>query len=150
VASRGFGFWALQSPGWILLLYLIYAQAIPVFDYQLGVSMGTQESAADITEVGTAFWYGFAFGDLVAYIPLLALGLLGHWLKKRWGNVLLTAALGISIYWPIVCLAAVVAAQGAAGWKLANETDYWIGLPFITLWGVCGLFHLLRSKNHQL
>jgi hypothetical protein len=35
-----------------LVLYLIYAKAIPAFDYQLGVSMGTQESAEAITEVG--------------------------------------------------------------------------------------------------
>jgi hypothetical protein len=35
-----------------LVLYLIYAQATPAFDYQLGVGMGTQESAEAITEVG--------------------------------------------------------------------------------------------------
>jgi len=79
VRQHGTGFWAVQGPGWVLVLYLIYAQAIPAFDYQLGVGMGTQESAEAITEVGTAFWYGFAFGDLVIYIPLLFAGLVGHW-----------------------------------------------------------------------
>lgn len=55
MASQGFRFWSLQGPGWVLLLYLVYAQAIPAFDYDLGVAMGTQESAARITEVGVAF-----------------------------------------------------------------------------------------------
>lgn len=136
-------FWFLQIPGWILLLYLIYAQAVPAFDYDLGVVMGTQEPAETITSVGVAFWYGFAFGDLVIYIPLLLAGLVGHWLRKTWGRVVLSAALGITVYWPVVCLAAVVAARGAAGWDLASETAYWIVLPLITLWGVWGLTRLL-------
>ena len=56
-------FWLIQGPGWLLVTYLVYAQAIPAFDYELGVRMGTQEPAGQITEVGTAFWYGFARRD---------------------------------------------------------------------------------------
>ena len=91
-AHRDIGYLALQGPGWLLLLYLIVAQAIPAFDYELGVAMGTQESAAQITAVGTAFFYGFAFGDLVVYIPLLAFGLLGHARARNWGRVMLIRA----------------------------------------------------------
>jgi hypothetical protein len=46
-----------------LVLYIIYAPAIPAFVYQLGVNISTEESAENITERGTVFWYGFAFGD---------------------------------------------------------------------------------------
>ena len=38
--NRGIGFWMLLGPGCLLLLYLVYAQAIPAFGYDLGVSMG--------------------------------------------------------------------------------------------------------------
>ena len=55
VANRDLGFWMLQAPGWLLLSYLLYAQAIPAFDYELGIVMGTQEAAEQITEVGVAF-----------------------------------------------------------------------------------------------
>ena len=142
--KRNIDFWLLQGPGWLLLFYLIYAQGISAFDYELGVTMGTQESAEQISEVGVAFWYGFAFGDLVIYIPLLIFGLIGYGLKKLWGRVLLAAALGITVYWPIVCLSAVVAARNATGWNLSSEVDFWIVLPLITLWGAWGLFHLSR------
>jgi len=54
------------------------------------------------------------------------------------------AALGVTIYWPVVCLAAVVAARDAPGWNLVNETPYWIVLPLITLWGAWGLWRLTR------
>lgn len=145
----GIGFWCLQGPGWLLLCYLIVAQAIPAFDYQLGVRMGTQESAIEITAVGAAFFYGFAFGDLIIYIPLLAAGLVGYWLDRTWSRAVLSAALGITVYWPIVCLATVVAVRGAEGWNLNNETDFWIALPLIALWGAFGLWYLLRINKHE-
>lgn len=143
--DRGFGYWVLLGPGWFLFLYLVYAQAIPAFDYQLGVSMGTQESAEQITEVGTAFWYGFALGDLLVYLPLLALGLVAYAYRLSWGPVALGAALGITVYWPVVCLSAVVAARGSAGWSLPNERDYWLVLPLISLWGLWGLWQIART-----
>ena len=145
MAVRGISWWMLQGPGWLLLGYLLYAQAIPAFDYQLGVTMGTQESSATITEVGAAFWYGFAFGDLVVYLPLLALGLTGYTLGRHWGRIVLGAALGITVYWPVVSLAAVVAARDARGWELGNEADYWIVLPIIALWAAWGLWHVAVS-----
>ena len=75
--KRDPGFWMIQGPGWLLFLYLVYAQAIPAIDYELGVSMGTQESSESITAVGVAFWYGFALGDLAVYIANIADGYLG-------------------------------------------------------------------------
>ena len=140
-------FCALQVFGWLLVVYLIYAQAIPAFDYELGIAMGTQESPEVIGEVGVAFWYGFALGDLIVYIPLLVVGLVGFWIGTTWGQVLLAAALGITVYWPVVCLAAVVAAREAAEWKIADETPYWIVLPVIALWGAWGLWYVSRENQ---
>lgn len=151
MTRRGIGFWLLQIPGWTCVILLILGQGIAALDYELGVRMGTQDSAAAVTEVGAAFWYGFAFSDLVTYIPLLAAGLVGHWLGRAWGRVLLAAALGITVYWPVVCLATVVAAKGAEGWNPANETAFWIALPLVALWGAWGLWHLSRPfREHQL
>ena len=143
---RGTGFWLLQGPGWLLLLYLFYAQGIAALDYELGVAMGTQEPAAEITEVGAAFWWGFALGDLVTYMPLLAVGLIGHAAGRAWGRTALAAALGITVYWPVLSLAVVVAARDAAGWSLAGERAYWIALPPIALWAAWGLWRLARES----
>lgn len=140
--NRGTSYWILLGPGWLLLAYLVYAQAIPAFSYDLGVSMGTQEPAEQITEVGVAFFYGFAFADLVIYIPLLVLGLIGYGLGRAWGRIMLAAALGITVYWPAVCLAAIVAARDAPGWSLPNETDFWIVLPLVMIWAAWGLWRM--------
>jgi len=69
VTKRGIGFWALQVPGWVSVLLLIFSQGIAALDYELAVRLGTQDSADAVTDVGSAFRYGFAFGDLVVYIP---------------------------------------------------------------------------------
>lgn len=145
--ERGKIFWGLQIPGWLLFTYLIYAQGITAFNYNLGVSMGTQESAETITEIGTAFYYGFAFGDLIIYIPLLFAGLIGHFKSRKWGIYLFGAALGITVYWPIVCLASLVAARGAAGWNIMNEVPYWVVLPIIAMWGLWGLLALIKETR---
>lgn len=140
-------FWVMQGPGWLLLAYLVVAQGVSALDYRLGVAMGTQESADVITEVGVAFWYGFAFGDLVVYIPLLAIGLTGQWFGRAWTDVALTAALGITVYWPVVCLAAIVAARGEQGWLLSDESDYWLVLPIIAIWGAWALWQQCRNLH---
>lgn len=143
--NRNKAFWCIQIPGWLLLIYLIYAQGITAFGYDIGVSMGTQEPKEVVTEVGVAFWYGFAFGDLVAYIPMLLIGLIGHLRLKNWGNIWLAASLGITIYWPIVCLAAIVDARGASGWRLTNELQYWVVLLSIAGWGAWGLITIIKK-----
>ena len=136
----------VQIPGWLLLVYLVYAQVPAAFDYELGVRMGTQEPVEAITEVGAAFWYGFALADLLVYIPILAAGLLGLWRDCRWGPAVLGAALGITIYWPVVALAAAVDARDAEGWAI-DETLYWIVLPIITLWALVALIHIARTRT---
>ena len=59
------------------------------------------------------------------------------------------AALGITVYWPIVCLAAVVKARGVAGWNLADETDFWIVLPIITIWGLWGMWWVAHLRSYR-
>lgn len=148
MAGKDITHWFLQIPGWLLVAYLVYAQAIPAIDYELGVRMGTQESAQQITGVGVAFYYGFAFADLIVYIPLLIAGLLGHWGNRAWGRVMLAAALGITVYWPVVVLVAAVVARDAAGW-IIDETPFWIVLPPIVLWALWGLWSVARSAGTE-
>ena len=87
-------FWLIQVPGWLLFAYLATAQCVAAASYSLGVQMGTQEPADQITEVGVAFFKGYAGADLVFYVPYWAWALSvtsldrhgpGSLLALRWG-----------------------------------------------------------------
>lgn len=142
--ARSKSFLFIQVTGWLFLVYLVYAQGITALNYDYGIAMGTQEPAGGITKVGVAFFYGFALGDAVFYIPLLFAGLVGLMLRRHWGSGVMIAAMGITIYWPIVCLTAVATARGAPGWFLPKESEYWVALPIIAAWGAWVLWYLLR------
>ena len=139
-------FWLIQIPGWLLFAYLVAAQCTAAVSYSLGVKMGTQEHADRITEVGVAFFKGYAGADLIFYVPLLALGLVGHALGSAWASVILSAALGVTVYWPIACLWTVKVARGAVGWDLPKEKQYWMVLPVIAGWGAFGLILLVLEN----
>lgn len=132
-------YWVIQVPGWLLFAYLMVAQCTAAVNYALGVKMGTQEPAERITDVGVAFFKGYAGADLIFYVPLLGLGLFGHAVSASWSAILLGAALGITVYWPIACLWTVSAARGAKGWDLPKEEQYWMVLPIIGGWAALGL-----------
>ena len=136
-------FWTIQVPGWILFAYLVVAQCTAAVSYSLGVSMGTQEPAERITDVGVAFFKGYAGADLVFYVALLGVGLLGYAVEAPWSGVVLGAALGVTVYWPIACLWTVRAARGAEGWDLPKEEQYWVVLPLIAGWAALGLVTIL-------
>ena len=142
---REVSFWIIQLPGWLLFAYLVAAQCTAAINYSLGVRMGTQEPADHVTEVGVAFWKGYAGADLIFYTPLLGLGLVGQIWGTAWADVILGASLGITAYWPIACLWTVRAARSASGWNLPKESQYWFVLPLIALWGIVGLITQLPS-----
>lgn len=139
-------FWLIQVPGWLLFAYLVAAQCTAAVSYSFGVQMGSQEPADRITEVGVAFFKGYAGADLIFYTPLLGLGLVGHLLGSSWTSVALGAAFGVTVYWPIACLWTVKTARGAAGWDLPKENQYWTVLPIIAGWGGLGLVLLFLGN----
>ena len=132
----------ITVPGWIITFFLIYSQCIPAFWYDLGVKMGTQDPEEVVTPVGTAFWYGFCLADLVCYVPLLIIGLWYH------QSQVLAAALGITMYWPIVCGTAVLKARNVDGWKL-DSSQYWIPLLIIEAWAISSFFYLALVNDAE-
>ena len=65
-----------------------------------------------------------------------------------WWRTAVGAALGITLYWPVVALAAAVDARDAAGWDV-DETAYWILLPVIAIWALWGLVAIARGAGSE-
>ena len=111
--------------------------------------MGTQDSADVVTEVGVAFWKGFCFGDMLFYIPLLGYALATYDVVTQKSKTYLAAALGITVYWPIVCLKAAISARGAPGWSL-DDRPFLFLLPVINLWAAWQMACLERGNEKDL
>ena len=124
-------------------------QGLPAFNYELGVRMGTQDSADVVTEVGVAFWKGFSFADMLFYIPLLGYALATYDDVTQKNKTYLAAALGITVSWPIVCLKAAISARGAPGWSL-DDRPFLILLPVIILWAAWQMACLERKNEKDL
>ena len=70
--KRSFGFWLLMLVGILILIILFVGQMMAVINYDFTVSIGLQESADVVSEMGVSVNKAFGVGDTIIYIPLLA------------------------------------------------------------------------------
>jgi len=139
---KGRSFWMLISIASVLVLMLLAGQTLGVFNYDLAVSIGMQESENEIGKVGIAFAKGFGFADTVIYIPLFLIGIIGLLKNKRWGKYSMLGALAISVYWPIVHLYAIYIDKISITLSPEKYIYYPIVLSLIIIYGLWGIRYL--------
>ncbi len=144
---RTFGFWVLVIVGMLLLLILISGQTMAIINYEFAVSMGLKESKDIVGEMGVAVNKGFGAGDTIIYIPLLALGLAGLWLKKMWGVFAMAGALAITVHWPVVAMFLLLYARGTPGFSFTSYASYAMIFTVLTVYGAWGLWYLYRNRK---
>ena len=126
----------------LLIFLLLIGQVLSLFDYNLAVSLGLQESEDEIGRIGIAFAKGFAFGDTIVYLPMLVIGMVGILRKIKWAIFIMLGALGISIYWPIVHLYAIFIEREFIVLQPDKYFTYPITLSLIVLYGIYGLWYV--------
>ena len=144
--KRKTGFWALIIVAAILVVMFLAGQTLSLFNYQITVEMGLQESADEVTDVGVAFLKGYAFGDTVFYIPLLIIGIIGLLKRKRWGLFSMVGALAISVYWPAAILYSIYVDKESMSLAPDKYLSFSILLPLIMIYGLWGMWYLYKSK----
>ena len=143
-AKRPPGLWILEAVGAFICVMVVAGQTMALVDYDLVVSWGLQEAAAEVTAMGVALNKGFGLGDTAIYLPLFAVGLAGLWRGRAWGVAALMAALGITAYWPVVVLATLFYAETVPGFTFARHGAYLVMLVPLVLYAQWGLFYLHR------
>jgi hypothetical protein len=126
---------------------LLLGQMMAFIDYEFTVSLGLQESVDAVGEMGVAVNKGFGVGDTMIYTPLLVIGLVGLWLRKKWGVFAMVGALGITAYWPIVNIFLLFFAQGTPGFNFTDLTSHTILLTAFTVYGLWGLYYLYQNQE---
>lgn len=146
-AKRTKGFWIIMIMGKLLLLILIVGQMMAFINYDFTVSIGLQESKDIIGEMGVAVNKGFGVGDTLIYTPILAIGLIGLWLRKMWGVFAMVGALAITAYWPMVSIFILIYAKDVPGFNFTNYVSYSILLSAITMYGIWGMWYLYKNRK---
>ncbi len=139
------GFWVLISIALLLIIMFLAGQTLGVFDYDLAVSIGMQESEEEIGKIGIAFAKGFGFADTVIYIPLFLIGIIGLFKKKRWGKYSMFGALAITVYWPLVHLYAIFIDKISISLHPEKYIYYPILLSLIIIYSLWGMRYLYKK-----
>jgi hypothetical protein len=146
--KRTIGFWILVIIG-ILYFFVIgiMGQVMTVINYDFVASIGMQESVDVIGEMGVAVERGLGVGDMTIHLPLLAIGIVGLWLRKPWGLFTMAGALAIMAYWPIGYIFYIAFAKGSPGFNVTDITSYIIMLPPFTVYGLWGFWYLYKNRK---
>jgi hypothetical protein len=93
---RGFSFWIIILFLIVSMVLMLIGQTTAVFNYELTVELGLQEDVKEVGEFGVQMNRAFGAGDTLVYIPLMAISLVGLFLRKHWSLVTTAAVMGIS------------------------------------------------------
>ncbi len=145
--KRTIGFWVLMIVGILFTVMLLAGQMMAFINYDFAVSIGLQESTDLVGEIGVAVNKGFGVGDTIIYLPLLVIGIVGLWLRKRWGLFTMVGALAITAYWPVVCIFFLLFAKSSPEFSFHSFTSYTILLTSFTIYGLWGLWYLYKSRE---
>ena len=128
-------------------MLLISGQTLALFNYDLTVSIGLQESVDEVTGLGVAWAKAFAIGDTIFYLPLLIAGIIGLILRKRWGFYTMFASLAVSVYWPIINLTVIYLGED----EMTLQPDKYVAFPvvliLIIIYGLWGMKYLYKHQE---
>jgi hypothetical protein len=148
--SRKSGFCVLMILGVFFLLMLLFGQMMSFINYDFSVSLGLQESVDILGDTGVAINKAFGVGDTMIYLPLLLIGLIGLWLKKKWGLFSMIGALGITAYWPMVCLFILIMTKGLPEFHFNSFIEYTVVLSLFTIYGIWGIGYLYKNYKELI
>jgi hypothetical protein len=146
--KRSFSFWFLIITSVFLTIMYISGQTLAVFNYDLAIAIGMQESEAEVGQVGIAYAKGFGFGDTLIYIPLIIIGIIGLIKRRVWGVYAMFGAMAITVYWPVVHLYAITIGKGAINLSLEKMTTYYTVLSLIIIYGLWGMWYLYKNRHN--
>jgi hypothetical protein len=142
VTNRPIAFWIIVVILALSVALMLMGQTMAVFNYDLAAQLGLQESRSQVGEFGVQVNRAFGAGDTVVYVPLMLLSLLGLFLRKRWSLLTTAAVAGVSAYWSVTILSALLFLQGVPGYEYVPGLEIWFFVVAYAILGVLGLFYL--------
>jgi len=148
--KRAIAFWVVVIFLAASIALMIIGQTTAVFDYDLAVRLGMQESVQEMTEFGVQVNRGFGAGDTVVYIPLMVVSLVGLLLRKRWSLYTTAAVFGISAYWSVTVTFIFLFLPGVSGYSHIPGMETWLFIAVYMAFGGWGLIYLILRGERLL
>ena len=146
--KRPISFWVIIIFLIISMVLLLMGQTMAIFNYEFAVKLGLQEDVKEVSEFGVQINRAFGAGDTFVYIPLLAISLVGLFLKKRWSLVTTAAVMGISAYWATTVASMLFFLPGVPHYNLEPGPEYWLFIGAYIIFGVWGVVYLIFRGDH--
>lgn len=135
---------------WIFIIFLalsivlmLIGQTMSIFNYDLTVELGLQESPEQVGQFGVQVNRAFGVSDTIVYIPLLIASLIGLWFKKRWALIVTGATTGVSAYWSVTVSFILLLLQGTSGYNYLPPPEIWLFVGAYLTFGVWGTTYLI-------
>jgi hypothetical protein len=141
--NRPIAFWVFIIFLTLSILSMLIGQTMSVFNYDLTVRLGLQESPQQVGKYGVQVNRAFGAGDTIVYIPLLIASLLGLWLKKRWSLITTAAVAGVSAYWSMTVSFVMLFLPGTTGYNYYPGPEIWIFIGAYFIFGIWGIIYLI-------
>jgi hypothetical protein len=146
--GRPAAFWFLFVFLALSIILMLAGQTLGVFNYELASRMGLQEKAEEMTEFGVQVNRAFGAADTVVYVPLMAVSMVGLWLRKRWSLLTTAAFFGASAYWTVTVTFILLFLPGVPGYTNVPGPEIWLFVAVYMVAGVVGLSYLaLRGEE---
>ena len=142
-AKRAVSFWVIIVFLIVSMVLLLMGQTMAIFNYEFAVKLGLQEDVKEVSEFGVQINRAFGAGDTFVYIPLMAISLIGLFLKKRWSLITTAAVLGVSAYWATTVAFMLFFLRGVPNYNLEPGPEYWLFIGSYIIFGVWGLVYLI-------
>lgn len=148
--KRSFVFWVFTVLLAASIVLMLMGQTVAVFNYDLAVELGMQESMEAVGQMGVQVNRSIGAGDTVVYVPLLIVSLVGLFRRKRWVLVTTGAVCGISAYWSITATFIFLFSPESPGYRYVPPVEVWIFVGAYLLLGIAGLFYLMFRGEELL
>lgn len=141
--TRPFAFWVITGFLSLSLVLLLIGQTMAIINYDFAVQLGLQEDIKHVGSYGVQVNRAFGAGDTIVYIPLIAISIIGLFLRKRWSLLTAAAVMGISAYWAATIVFMLIFLSGTPGYALEPGVEYWFFMAAFIIFGVWGLLYLV-------
>jgi hypothetical protein len=149
-AKRPISFWVIIIFLIVSMVLLLMGQTMAIFNYEFAVKLGLQEDVKEVSEFGVQINRAFGASDTFVYIPLMAISLVGLFLRKRWSLITTAAVMGVSAYWSVTATFMFLFLPGVSGYSYVPGPEIWFFIGAYAAFGVWGLFYLILRGDTLL